>query len=128
MKIRLLFLSLVLSVAAFSVGCSESFNLTLQPEVKVYFSDDRNKTLTLNSQDDAYTELNAWLRDNSSSWYTTSGRYPGGIYIKSGDYGIQVTRTQVVIYSASDSETQAIYTQNLNGGELKGVKNLGKAQ
>ena len=126
MNIRLPLHLLVFSLAVLSMSCGQSFDLTLQPEVTVYFSDDRNKTISLTSRDKAYTELDAWLSENNSNWYTTSGRYPGGVYIKSGDYGIQVTRTQVVIYSATESETLAIYTQNLEGGELKSVKNLGK--
>jgi hypothetical protein len=108
------------------VACSESFTIQLEPEVSVFLSHDRSKNISLTPEDEEYVSLNEWLRINNSGWHSTSGRYPGGVYIMSGDYGIQVTDLFVIIYSTSSDEPKALYIQKLDKSELVGIKNMGK--
>ncbi|OMH29448.1 hypothetical protein [Motiliproteus sp. MSK22-1] len=122
-KMSRIFIILSLIVLA---GCSQSLDIQLEPEVSVVLSDDREKVLRLTSNDKAYTDLNQWLREHNSDWYSTSGRYPGGVYIKSGDDGIQVTETHVVLYSTTGSEPKAIYIQTHEKDELTEVRNIGQ--
>ena len=116
---------IILSVLVL-VSCSQSLDIQLEPEVNVYLSDDRERTLRLTPQDKEYVNLNEWLRENSSGWYPTSGPYPGGVYIKSGIYGIQITETHAVLYSTTSTEPRSIYIQKIDKGKLSGIKNLGK--
>ncbi len=108
------------------MGCSESLDVQLEPEVTVYFSDDSEQRLSLTSADNEYAVLNEWLQEHNSDWYPTSGRYPGGVYIKSGRYGIQITKIHIVLYSTTSSEPKAIYVQQIARNELSEIKNLGK--
>lgn len=108
------------------VACTQTVELQLESEVDVYVNNEDEKGINLTSDDDEYIELNQWLIDNQSEWYSTSGRYPGGIYIKSGSYGIQVTKTQVVLYSTTGPELNAINIQNLNKGELVKLRKMGQ--
>ncbi len=118
---------LILSICLLALtGCSKSVEVKLASEVTVWVSDDRSQKINLTANDSAYVELNTWLNEHSSGWYTTSGRFPGGVYIKSGEQGIQVTKTRVVIYSTKSGKPQAIYVQDLTTGELAQVRNLGQ--
>ncbi|WP_206486177.1 hypothetical protein [Thalassotalea sp. G2M2-11] len=113
------------SILAIS-GCSKVVNIELAPEVKVFLSDDRDKTIYLTSADQAYQTLNAWLKSHQDGWYPTSGTYSGGIYVRSGDKGIQVTERRVIIYSTEKAKPQAIFVQEINNSDLLVVKNIGK--
>jgi len=108
------------------VSCSESLDIKLEPEVYVFLSHDREQRMRLTPKDKEYTVLNEWLREHRSGWYPTSGRYPGGVYIKSGDYGIQITERNVVLYSTTFSEPRSIYIQKVGKGKLSGIRNIGK--
>ncbi|MBV1919597.1 MAG: hypothetical protein KUG73_02870 [Pseudomonadales bacterium] len=108
------------------VGCTESLNVQLDPEEVVFFSDDSEKRVPISQKDQAYKELNKWLSEHNSGWYTTAGQYPGGVYLKSSDYGIQVTENHVVLYSTEYKDSRAIYIQNIDKGELSGIRNLGQ--
>lgn len=100
--------------------------MQLDPDVVVLFSDDNEKKVPLSQKDQAYEELNKWLSEHSAGWYTTSGRYPGGVFLKSSNYGIQVTETHVVLYSTAYKDSRAICIQNIDKGELSGIRNLGQ--
>ena len=116
---------IVLSVLVL-VSCSQSVDIQLEPEVDVFLSHDREQQIRLTSQDDEYSALDAWLRDNRSGWHPTSGRYPGGVYVVSGEHGIQVTDTHVILYSTAHDEPKAMYIQKLGHGDLQGIRNIGE--
>ena len=116
---------IILSVLVLA-SCSESLDIKLEPEVNVYLSNDNDKIIRLTQKDKEYGSLNKWLDDHRSGWYPTSGRYPGGAYIKSGEYGIQVTETHVVLYSTTHSEPRSIYIQKIGKDKLDGIRNIGK--
>lgn len=116
---------IVLAVIALA-GCSETLDIQLAPEVTVFHSNGGGRGIPLTPQDKAYAALNAWLSKHESDWYPTSGRYPGGVYIKSGSHGIQVTETLVVLYSTTHPEPKAIFAQQIGKGELSEVRNFGK--
>ncbi len=116
---------MILSVLVL-IGCTQTLDVPLDPEVVVLFSDDSEKTRSLSQKDQAYEELNKWLSEHSSGWYTTSGRYPGGVYLQSSNYGIQVTETHVVLYSTAYQDSRAMYIQNIDKGELSSIRNLGQ--
>lgn len=111
-------------LALLLVGCSESLDIQLEPEVVVVFSHNNEKSLRLTSENKAYRDLEEWLQKHSSDWYETSGRYPGGLYIKSGKNGIQITQTHVVLYSTVPPEPKALYIQQLGRGELSEFSNI----
>lgn len=108
------------------VGCSKIVDIQLTPEVELLSSDNAEHRIRLTQKDEAYVFLNSWLNENKADWYTTSGRYPGGVYVESGDYGIQITELKVVLYSRTRNETKAIYIQEIEKGELSLVVNLAK--
>lgn len=108
------------------VSCSEALDIQLEPEVDVYLSNDRQRQLRLTPQDQEYENLNEWLREHRSGWYPTSGPYPGGVYIKSGIHGIQITDTHVVLYTTAHPEPRSMYIQKIGRDELSGIQNLGK--
>jgi len=116
---------IILSVLVL-VSCSESLDIQLEPEVNVFLSNDSEQKIRLTPQDKEYENLNEWLHEHRSGWYPTSGRYPGGVYIKSGDYGIQITDTHVVLYSTTYPEPRSIYIQKIGKGKLGGIRNIGK--
>ena len=116
---------IILSVLVL-VSCSESLDIQLESEVNVYLSNDSERIIRLTPQDKEYADLNEWLRENRSGWHPTSGPYPGGVYIKSGIYGIQITEAYVVIYSTTSSEPRSMYVQKIVRGKLSGIKNLGE--
>ena len=106
------------------VSCSESLDIQLEPEVNVYLSGDRERKIRLTPQNKEYASLNEWLREHRSGWLPTSGRFPGGVYIKSGVHGIQVTETHVILYSTTYPEPRAIYIQKIGAGKLSEIKKL----
>jgi hypothetical protein len=108
------------------VGCSGSFEMELTPEVRVFVSADSDKQITLSAEDEEYVLLNNWLQTHKSGWMYASGRYPGGVYIKSGDYGIQVAPQHIVIYLTKGPEPKAIYLQHIGPEDLVAVKSLGQ--
>ena len=110
----------------FLVSCSKALDIQLEPEVHVFLRDDTEQRIALTQKDEVYEVLNKWLLENKAGWYATSGRYPGGVYITSGDYGIQVTEHKVVIYSRKGNKPKAIYIQDIEKGELSKVVNFGK--
>ena len=109
---------IILSALAF-VSCSEALDIQLEPEVSMVLSGDRERRIRLTSKDKEYVVLNEWLREHRSGWYPTSGPYPGGVYIKSGDRGIQVTETHVILYSTTSPEPRSIYIQKVAKDELR---------
>lgn len=117
----LLALSLMLLVA-----CSESLTIHLDPEVSVLFNHDSKQNIRLTAKDKEYVSLNEWLRLNSDGWHPTSGKYPGGVYLRSGSHGIQITENHVIIYSTNSHESQAILIQKLGKNELRDILNIGK--
>jgi len=108
------------------VGCSESLDIQLEPEVDAFLSNDSEKKIHLTPQDKEYGSLNKWLREHRSGWHPTSGRYPGGVYIKSGIHGIQITKTHVILYSTTYPEPRSIYIQKISKDKLSGIINVGK--
>jgi hypothetical protein len=119
---RIIIILLVVVLA----GCSKSFDIQLEPEVSLFLNNDTEQRIRLTQKDEVYVELNEWLHENRSDWYVTSGRYPGGMYVKSGKYGIQVTDKHVVIYSTTGNEPKAIYIQVIQKGELSSIRNFAK--
>lgn len=116
--------SVILLSVLFLASCTKSVDVQLDTKTDVLFSEDNDKTLQLTMQDPAYAELASWLEENRDSWYSTSGKYPGGIYFKSGDFGIQITKTKVVLYSSGPRGSKAEYVQNIGMGDLKALKKL----
>ena len=119
-RIIILFLVVVL------VSCSQTFDIQLEPEVSLFINNDTEQRIPLTQKDEVYVILNEWLHENSSDWHITSGRYPGGVYVKSGNHGIQITEKHVVIYSTASNEPKAIYIQGIEKGELSRIRNFGK--
>lgn len=107
-------------------SCGQSLDIPLEPEVIVYLSNDREKTIPLTQKDKEYAVLNEWLLKNNSGWHATSGEYPGGVYIKSGNYGIQVTEHYVVIYSTSHAEPRAMYVQKIDRNTLSEIRDIAR--
>ena len=116
----------ILLLVVVLVSCSQSLDVQLEPEVILFINNDAEQPIRLTQKDEAYVALNEWLHENRSDWYATSGRYPGGVYVKSGNDGIQVTKKHVVIYSTSGHEPKAIYIQNIKKGELSKIINFEK--
>jgi hypothetical protein len=108
------------------LGCSKVVDVQLEPEVQMFLRSDLQQRFTLTQKDPAYVELNKWLDENRGNWQATSGRYPGGVYVKSGNYGIQVTELKVILYSTLGDEPVAIYIQQISKDELRSVFNFGK--
>lgn len=116
--IKLFFLVTILMLAS----CSKVPDIALTPELTIFYSDDSEKRVTLTQEDEAYQELDDWLRDNQSDWISTSGHFPSGIYIVSGDYGIQITKLHVVLYLSNRKNTKASFIQNLGANELRKIR------
>lgn len=108
------------------LGCSKVVDVQLEPEVQMFLSSDLKQKITITSQDKAYVDLKEWLDENKANWQATSGRYPGGVYVKSGNYGIQVTELKVILYSTVNKEPKAIYIQEITKDKLRTVFNFGK--
>ena len=107
-------------------GCTETVNIQLEPQVDAYLVTNSKKAINLVETDAAHAELNVWLRENNTGWHVTSGRYPGGIYIKSGTDGIQVSGMEVIIYSTAGAEPDAKYVRNVGKTELPLVREIGQ--
>jgi len=116
---------IILSVLVI-VSCGESLDIQLESEVNVYLSNDSDQKIRLTPQDKEYANLNEWLRENKSGWHPTSGSYPGGVYVKTGIYGIQITETHVILYSTTHPEPRSMYIQKIGRGMLSEIKNFGK--
>ncbi len=108
------------------VSCSESLDIQLEPEVNVFLSHDREQRIRLTPKNKEYVALNEWLREHRSGWHPTSGHYPGGVYIKTGNHGIQITEQHVILYSTTHPEPRSIYIQKVGKGKLSGIRNIGK--
>ena len=100
------------------MSCSKTLDIQLETEVTLFHSDGTLEPTTLTEQDQKYRTLNKWLLENKDDWHLTSGRYPGGIYIKSGNNGIQITEKRVIIYNAAKTEPVALYLKEIKKGEL----------
>ena len=121
--------SLLLPIFAsliFMAGCTETVNIQLESKVDAYLVTDRTQAINLIETDAAHIELNTWLRENNTGWHITSGRYPGGIYIKSGSDGIQVSGMEIIIYSTTGPEPEAKYVRNVGKTELPVVRGVGQ--
>ena len=111
-KIFLLLITLLL------LGCSKTVDVALSPEAFIYSSNDSSQKIQLSPDEAAYQDLNNWLAENKDGWYATSGRYAGGVYVRSGVHGIQIKELKVVIYSTSSEKPSALYVKDINRGEL----------
>lgn len=117
---------IILLLVFVTVSCSKSLDIQLEPEVSLFLSSDAEQVIGLTQKDEAYVDLKEWLHENRANWYVTSGVYPGGVYVKSGNYGIQVTKAQVAIYTTENNETKARYIQNIGNDELRKIRAFGK--
>lgn len=117
----------VLLSALLLAGCSSTFDIQLKPKVTAFVGDSNGQQIELTQSSPEYLVLNEWLQENRTEWMVTSGRFSGGVYIQSGDDGIQVTDTKVVIYSTQGTDPQAIYIQNIKKSELSIIKKLGQS-
>lgn len=117
---------IILLLVVVLMSCSKSLDIQLEPEVSLFLNYDTERRIQLTQKDEVYVILNEWLHENKSDWYATSGRYPGGVYVKSGKYGIQITETHVVIYSTTSNEPRAIYIQGIKKGELSKISDYRK--
>ncbi len=108
------------------VSCTKAIDIPLPPKIVVHFSEDDSRQVQLSENDKAYIELHSWLSEHRSDWYTTSGKYPGGLYLKTGNYGIQIKETKLVLYSTKYDMPRAMYIQNIEPDELLEIRKLGK--
>jgi hypothetical protein len=107
-------------------GCSETIDVQLEPKVDAYLVTDSKRAISLVETDAAHIQLNTWLKENRTNWHATSGRYPGGVYLKSGVDGIQVTGMNVVVYSTKGPEPEAKYIRHVGKLELSEVRAIGQ--
>jgi hypothetical protein len=105
-------------------GCSETINIQLEPKVDAYVVSASKQKVSLVETDTAYIELQRWLQENQTGWHNTSGRFSGGVYIKSGKRGIQVTGMEIVIYTINGFEPDAQYVRNVGKTELPLVRGI----
>jgi len=117
---------LVVLSALLLVSCSKPFEIQLDPEVTVFISDESKQNVQLTAENQEYVNLNNWLRENNDSWQITSGQYDEGVYLTSGDYGIQVTDSHVIIYTDIKRKPKALYIQRVGRDELLGLKQMAK--
>lgn len=118
--IRIVFVVAVLLLQA----CSQSVDIVLEPQVSVYVSNDSQREIILTADQVPYIELQNWLNANNEGWHSTSGRYPGGVYIASGAWGVQVIDSHVVLYSSNKAKPSAIYIQKLEKDKLSALQNI----
>lgn len=123
MKKHILILSTLLLLL---MGCSKSVDVQLDAKVTVFLSNGSEQQIHLTDNDAEYIMLKEWLEQNKANWLSASGRYPGGIYLTSGSYGIQVTDSKVVLYSSITEKPTAIYAQEIERSDLKALKDLGR--
>ena len=114
---------IILSMIVLS-GCSKPVSIQLEPKLTLFISSDKETPIHLTAQDEAYIALDNWLKENSDNWYSTSGKYPGGVYIVSGNDGIQVTQRRVILYTITEGKPVAKYVQEIDQTELKILKNI----
>ena len=107
-------------------GCTETVNIQLEPKVGAYIVTDSKTKIDLVETDPAHLELNSWLEENQTGWHNTTGRFAGGVYIKSGMNGIQVTGMEVVIYSTAGIEPNAKFVRSVGRTELPLVRAIGQ--
>jgi hypothetical protein len=107
-------------------GCTETVSVQLEPQVDAYIVTDSQTKINIVEADPAHIELNHWLQENQAGWHITSGRFPGGVYIKSGVNGIQVTGMEVIIYSTSGPEPEAKFVRSVGKTELPLVRGIGQ--
>lgn len=106
-------------------GCSKVVEVQLQENVKAFQSKNKEIAIPLTSNDAAHIALNKWLKENKDGWFSTSGRYPGGVYILSGEQGIQITQQKVILYATDGEKPTAIYAQEIARSDLQEVKSIG---
>lgn len=107
-------------------GCTETIDIQLETKVDAYVVTDSKNKISLTETDPAHVELQSWLNENNTGWHNTMGRFPGGVYIKSGKDGIQVTGMEVVIYSTTGPQPDAKYVRNVGKKELPLVRGIGQ--
>lgn len=107
-------------------ACTQTLDLQLASEVTVYRSDDRANPLTLTAKDSEYALFNHWLNEHRSEWHPTKGRFRGGIFMKSGKDGIQVTKSEVILYASRDGKMEATHAAQIGPNELQPIKDIGK--
>jgi hypothetical protein len=107
-------------------GCTETVNIQLEPKVDAYIVTDSQAKISLVETNPAYIELSNWLQENQAGWHNTAGRFPGGVYIKSGMNGIQVTGMEVIIYTTAGLEPDAKFVRHVGKTELPLVRGIGK--
>ena len=98
--------------------------MQLDPEVTVFLSNGAEQKIQLTEKDAEYIMLKEWLEQHKADWLSTSGRYSGGVYLTSGNYGIQVTDSKVVLYTSITDNPTAIYAQEIERSDLKALKQL----
>lgn len=123
MKKNILVLSILLLML---MGCSKLVDVQLDPEVTIFLSNGGGQQIQLTAEDAEYIMLQEWLEKNKAGWLSTSGRYSGGVYLTSDNYGIQVTDSKVVLYTSITDKPRAIYAQEIERSDLKALKNLNK--
>ena len=107
-------------------ACSQSVNVVLEPEVSVYNSRDSQRELILTASEVPYIELQNWLDSHKEGWHSTSGRYADGIYVASGEWGVQIIDAHVVLYTSTKAKPNAIYIQKLEKGKLSALQNFSR--
>ncbi|WP_440877268.1 hypothetical protein [Thalassotalea sp. PLHSN55] len=112
-----------LLVVIFVSGCSKTVDIELASEVTMYPSQSSKERIIITEQDEDYVMLNKWLTEHKSGWFTASGRFQGGVYFRSGEHGIQVTKTKVIVYSTKGSKPQALYAQEIKKGDFNKLLN-----
>ena len=125
-KITRLAIVPLLAIFVLMTGCTETVDIQLGPKVDAYLVTDSKQAISLAETDAAYIELNEWLTENRTGWHNTAGRYPGGVYLKSGADGIQVTGMNVVIYSTQGAEPKAKFIHHVGKLELSEVRGIGQ--
>ena len=107
-------------------GCTETIDIQLESKVDAYVVTDSKNKISLSETDPAHAELQNWLNENNTGWHNTMGRFPGGVYIKSGKDGIQVTGMEIVIYSTTGPQPDAKYVRTVGKKELPLVRGIGQ--
>ncbi|MGB1261841.1 MAG: hypothetical protein ACPG52_02930 [Cognaticolwellia sp.] len=120
------YFAIILMLLLTLTGCSKTVEVALDPEVNVFISASSKDHIILTAKNAEYVILNNWLAQQQANWLPTSGRYAGGVYLTSGNYGIQITDSKVVLYANITDKPTAIYAQEIERSELKMLKNLAK--
>lgn len=109
-------------------GCTETLDIQLAPNIDAYVVTDSKNKIPLTANDPEHVELQNWLNENQTGWHGTMGRFPGGVYIKSGKDGIQVTGMEVIIYSTTGPQPDARYVRHVGRTELPLIRNIGASK